>query len=160
MTGIVTCLKINIFSKPTLQDIKRTSSFCGAVSLLLTASPWLRLLVVVKNVALLLDFVWFSVGLAVFAGSHRVIVHHHVHSVLPPLVAISFLLAHKKCRNRETSADVSQFLHFFKKNARSAHSSKRNRQKEILLIPKYANAYLNPISPYFSGHHTYHNILS
>ena len=44
----------------------------------------------VKNVALLLDFVWFSVGLAVFAGSHRVIVHHHVHSVLPPLVAISW----------------------------------------------------------------------
>lgn len=36
--------KLNIFSKPTLQDIQHTFTFCGVVPLLLTAHPRLRIL--------------------------------------------------------------------------------------------------------------------
>ena len=36
----------NRFSKPIPQDMQHTFSFCGAVSLQLTASPWLRRIVV------------------------------------------------------------------------------------------------------------------
>jgi hypothetical protein len=82
MIGIVTCQcskKLNIFSKPTLQDMQQTFSFCGAVSLLSRASPRLRVLVVQVlgrqlERLVLLDLVWFSVdGLAdsfQVAGSH------------------------------------------------------------------------------------------
>ena len=68
MIGIVTCSKkFNIFFKPTLQDMQQTFSFCGAVSLLLRASPRLRVLVVQvlgrQLEQLLLDLVWFSVVL-------------------------------------------------------------------------------------------------
>jgi hypothetical protein len=44
MNGIVTCSKkkLNIFSRPTSRYSICTFSFCGAASLPLWASPWLR----------------------------------------------------------------------------------------------------------------------